>query len=204
MIVQAKSLDLGVLNSRLAEADYVAAHTVTSQVSQQRQGSWKQREFADGTIKVSLAGSVADGFGVSSVKTPADFAVDVTEHGVLAECAHASTVGGFYRGLEAGSDHGSRRVTMRHPHALPEAVVEGVVEIEDDRTDERLGGRPILALRLSFSLGLTHAVAGIAIVIAATIESMEDKLLLISRPVSVLDSIPVLCFPIRLCDGEAA
>ncbi|HEY6271042.1 MAG TPA: hypothetical protein VIX19_03500 [Terriglobales bacterium] len=95
-------------------------------------------------------------------------------------------------------------MTMRHPHALREAVIKGVVEIEDDRTDERLGGRPILALRLSFSLGLTHAVAGIAIVTAATIESMEDKLLLISRSVSVLDSISLLCFAIHLCGGEPA
>src|SRR5215472_7691064 len=90
-------------------------------------------------MKVRFAGGMADSFRVGSAKAAADFGVDVAQHGILAEGAHARAIHSFYGALEAGPDHGARRRAVGHAHTLPKTIVERIVEIKNHAADGGLG-----------------------------------------------------------------
>ena len=77
--------------------------------------------------------------GFSAPKWRVDFGIDMAEHRVLAEGAHAGAIDRFSIRLESGFHHGLSGIMVGHADALAEAVIERVVQIKDHAADERLG-----------------------------------------------------------------
>src|SRR5436309_11494217 len=86
-----------------------------------------------------------------------DFSIDVAQHRVCAEGAHAGLVDRFSICFESGLHHGLRGVPVSYVDALSKTIVERIVQIKDHAADERLRGLSHLPFssawtRLEFSL----------------------------------------------------
>jgi protein-S-isoprenylcysteine O-methyltransferase Ste14 len=209
LTVQAKRLHLGALDLRLTEADDEVSDTPSGQRAQERQRPRKRFKPAYRAVEVGFTRGKADGLRVFRAEVPRYLSIDITQHGIIAEGAHACAINSVCIGLDSRFHHGLRGVAVGGGHALPQAIIERVIQVKDHATDDGLIGaasaqfRAVRAACVSllflFLSGQRHLSGYCDIHSNHCYNSnMEAKLLHIPWMVSVLyGSIPLFWFAIH-------
>jgi protein-S-isoprenylcysteine O-methyltransferase Ste14 len=208
LAVEPQSFHFCMLCFRFAKADDEISNATFRKKAQERQRSAKKRELADRTVEVGFARGTAHGFWIFRAEAASHFRINVAQHRVRAEGAHAYAVDGIRGRLESCRHHGLRSMMVGGTDALSKAVIERVIQVKDDAADART------RVNLFFAFWAAHQKIGSAIFKATWLvltrqtqghsspgcynSNMEAKLLHIPWLVSVLySSIPLFWFAIH-------